>query len=317
MTIKKRQLGKTDIEVTPIGLGVMQFSGNGLLFRSMLSKIPEGESNTIVKTALDGGINWFDTAEMYGRGRSEQSLAEALSMAGTKDADVIIGTKWFPLFRTARNIPRTIDHRIRFLEGYTIDLYMIHQPISFSSPEAEMNTMADLVEAGKIRSIGVSNFNAERMRRAHTALEKRGLPLAVNQVEYNLLHRDIEKNDVLETAKELGVTIVAWGPLSSGLLTGRFHKDPQILAQAPLLRRRRFQRQIEETRPLIGALEEIASRYDVTPAQVALNWLITFNGETVVAIPGASKVKHAQESAGAMKFQLSDEDLNHLDKLTR
>ena len=317
MTIKKRQLGKTDIEITPIGLGVMQFSGNGLLFRSLLSEVPEGETNTIVKTALDGGINWFDTAEMYGRGRSEQSLAEALSAAGTKDADIIIGTKWFPFLRTARNIPRTIENRLRYLEGYTIDLYMIHQPISFSSPEAEMNAMADLVEAGKIRSVGVSNFNAERMRRAHAALEKRGLPLAVNQVEYNLLHRDIESNGVLETAKELGVTIVAWGPLASGLLTGKFHKDPQILAQTPPMRRRRFQRQIEETRPLIRSLEEIAARYDATPAQIALNWLITFHGEAVVAIPGASKVKHAQESAGAMKFQLADEDLATLDQLTR
>ena len=317
MIMKKRQLGKTNIEVTPIGLGVMQFSGHGLLFRSMLSEIPEGETNTIVKTALDGGINWFDTAEMYGRGRSEQSLAEALSMAGKDDSEVIIGTKWFPLFRTARNIPRTIDNRIRFLEGYTIDLYMVHQPISYSSPEAEMNAMADLVEAGKIRSVGVSNFNAERMRRAHAALAKRGLPLAVNQVEYNLLHRDIENNGVLETAKALGVTIVAWGPLSSGLLTGKFHKDPQILAQTPPMRRRRFQRQIEETRSLIGALEEIAAQYDATPAQVALNWLITFNGDTVIAIPGASKVKHAQESAGAMKFELADDELTYLDQLTR
>ena len=317
MVLKKRQLGKTDIKITAIGLGVMQFSGNGLLFRSMLSEVPEGETNIIVKTALDGGINWFDTAEMYGRGHSEQSLAEALSAAGTKDEDVIIGTKWFPFLRTARNIPRTIENRLRFLEGYTIDLYMIHQPISFSSPEAEMNAMADLVEAGKIRSVGVSNFNAERMRRAHAALEKRGLPLAVNQVEYNLLHRDIESNGVLETAKELGVTIVAWGPLTSGLLTGKFHKDPQILAQTPLMRRRRFQRQIEETRPLIRSLEEIAARYDATPAQIALNWLITFHGEAVVAIPGASKVKHAQESAGAMKFQLADEDLATLDQLTR
>jgi len=253
---------------------------------------------------------------MYGRGRSEQSLAEALSLAGKDDSDVIIGTKWNPLLRTARNIPRSIDKRIGYLDGYSIDLYMIHAPISPSSIEAQMNAMADLVEAGKIRSVGVSNFSAEQMRRAHEALEKRGLPLAANQVQYNLLHREIEKSGVIETAKELGVTIVAWGPLSSGLLTGKFHKDPQILAQAPPMRRRRFQRQIEETRPLIGALDEIASRYGATPAQVALNWLIHFQGETVVAIPGASKVNHARESAGAMVFQLTGDELASLDQLT-
>ena len=179
-----------------------------------------------------------------------------------------------------------------------------------------MNAMADLVEAGKIRSVGVSNFSADRMRRAHAALAKRSLNLAVNQVQYNLLHRNIESNGVLETAKELGITIVAWGPLASGLLTGKFHQDPQILTQTPPMRRRRFQRQIEETRPLIGALEEIGSRYDATAGQVALNWLINAQGESVVAIPGASKVKHAQESAGAMKFQLSDDELATLDQIT-
>jgi aryl-alcohol dehydrogenase-like predicted oxidoreductase len=317
MTTKKRRLGKTDIEVTPIGLGVMQFSGKGFFTNLMLSDVPEGETNAIVKTALDGGINWFDTAEAYGFGRSERSLAEALSLAGIKDADVVIGTKWNPVFRTARNIPRTINNRIRFLGGYSIDLYMVHQPISFSSIEAQMNEMADLVDAGKIHSIGVSNFNPEQMRRAHAALATRGLPLAVNQVQYNLLHRNIETNGVLETAKELGVTIVAWGPLASGLLTGKFHDNPDVLANTPPLRRRRFERSLENSRPVLTALKEIASRYNATPAQVALNWLVHFHGETVVAIPGASRVQHAQENAGAMNFQLSDDVLAHLDQLTR
>ena len=100
-----------------------------------------------------------------------------------------------------------------------------------------MDAMADLVEAGKIRSVGVSNFDPERMRRAHAALAKRGLPLAANQVQYSLLHRNIERNGVLETAKELGVTIVAWGPLASGLLSGKFHNDSQALESTPPFRR--------------------------------------------------------------------------------
>ena len=317
MTIKKRQLGKTNIEVTPIGLGVMQFSGKSIFTNLMLSDVPEGETNAIVKAALDGGINWFDTAEAYGFGRSERSLAEALSLAGIKDADVIIGTKWNPVLRTARNIPRTINNRIRFLEGYSIDLYMVHHPISFSSIEAQMNAMADLVDAGVIRSVGISNFSADQMRQAHAALAKRGLPLAANQVQYNLLRRNIETNGVLETAKELGVTIVCWGPLASGLLTGKFHDNPEILSNTPPMRRRRLERLLESSRPVLAALKEIASRYNATPAQVALNWLIHFHGETVVAIPGASRVRHAQESAGAMSFRLSDDELAHLDQLTR
>jgi aryl-alcohol dehydrogenase-like predicted oxidoreductase len=236
---------------------------------------------------------------------------------GINDDDVIIGTKWNPLFRTARNIPRSIKKRVRFLEAYSIDLYMVHNPFGLSQTEDEMNAMADLVEAGIIRSVGVSNFSAERMRRAQVTLEKRGLPLAVNQVQYNLLHRDIEKNGVIETAKELGVTIVAWGPLASGLLTGRYHKNPMNLAQTPPVRRRRFKQSLEISQPVINVLEEISKRYDVTPGQVALNWLIHSHGDTVVAIPGASRVQHARESAGAMLFHLTDDDMAYLDQVTR
>jgi aryl-alcohol dehydrogenase-like predicted oxidoreductase len=271
----------------------------------------------IVEASLAGGINWFDTAEMYGAGVSERSLATGLKAAGKSDGEVVITTKWSPFFRTAGNIPRSIEHRLHFLGGFSIGNYMIHNPHSFSSPEAEMNAMADLVEAGKIRSVGVSNFDEVRMRRAHAALAKRGLPLAVNQVHYSLLHRDIERDGVLETAKELGVTIIAYTPLGRGLLTGKYHKDPKLLQHTRMWRRAEMQRDFERSRPLISAMEEIAPRYEASIAQVALNWLINFNGEMVVAIPGATKVCQAEESAGAMKFRLSDEELARLDEVSR
>ena len=313
----KRRLGQTDIEITPIGLGVMQFAGGAGVFGMMFPEISQETMDGIIRTALDGGINWFDTAEMYGRGRSEQGLANGLRAAEKQDDEVVVATKWFPMFRTARNIPRTIHDRIRFLDGYSIDLYMVHQPWGFSPPETEMDAMADLVEGGKIRSVGVSNFNAEQMRRAHAALQKRGLPLAANQMKYSLLHRKIETNGVLAAAKELGITITAWSPLESGLLTGKFHKDPEILNRTPFGRRMRLRREIERSRPLIQALEEIASNHDATPAQIALNWLIHFQGEAVVAIPGASKVKQAEENAGVMSFRLTHEEMTRLDELSR
>ena len=314
--IETRQLGRTGIPITPIGLGVMQFAGGKGVFKFMFPDISQAEMNAIIQAALAGGINWFDTAEMYGMGKSEQGLANALKDAGVADEDVLIATKWSPFFRTAGNISKTIGNRLRFLDGYTIDLYQVHQPYSFSSPEAEMNAMADLVEAGKIRTVGVSNFSAERMRRAHAALHKRGLPLASNQVEYSLWKRSIETNGILETAKELGISIIAWGPLASGLLSGKFHQDPDLLAQAPLGRRNVLRRRIEKSRPLVDALTEIGENYDASPSQVALNWLIHSHGDTVVAIPGASKVKHAQESAAAMRFTLSDADMQRLDEIS-
>jgi aryl-alcohol dehydrogenase-like predicted oxidoreductase len=290
--------------------------GGGLLGRAF-PVIPQAEKNEIIQAALDGGINWFDTAELYGGGLSETSLARGLEAAGKHPGEVIIATKWFPIFRTARNIPHTIANRLHFLDGFPIDLYYVHNPFSFSSAEFEMNAMADLVEAGKIRSVGVSNFGPDRMRRAHAALQKRGLPLAANQVRYSLLDRKIETDGTLETAKELGVTIVAYTPLASGLLTGKYHKNPELLSNKSFYWRSRIKGQMEASRSLVAALEEIALRYQVTAAQVALNWLIWFNGEAVVTIPGATKVQQAVENAGAMRFKLSDAELAQLDDLSR
>jgi aryl-alcohol dehydrogenase-like predicted oxidoreductase len=312
-----RPLGKTNIQVTPIGLGVMELSGGGGMLGRAFPIILQADKNAIIQAALDGGINWFDTAEIYGAGVSERSLSEGLKAAGVRSGDVVVATKWFPLFRTAGNIPHTIADRIRFLDGYPIDLYYVHQPYSFSSPEAEMNAMADLVEAGKIRSVGVSNFGPERMRRAHAALQKRGLPLAANQVQYSLVHRQIETDGTLQTAKELGVTITAYTPLGSGLLSGKYHKHPELLKNKSLIWRSRMQSRLEASRPLVAALEEIAPKYQATAAQVALNWLIYFNGEIVVTIPGATKVYQAAEAAAAMKFRLSDAELARLDELSR
>jgi len=316
MQVSKRTLGKTGVEVTPIGLGMMEFAGGGGLMGFVFPIIEQKIKNATVQAGLDGGINWFDTAELYGAGVSETSLATALKTAGKKDDDVVVATKWWPLFRTARNIPKTIDDRLRFLGGYSIGNYMVHQPFSFSSPEAEMEAMAKLVEAGKIRSVGVSNFSPERMRRAHRQLQKHGLPLAVNQVRYSLLDRRIERNGILETAKELGVTIIAYTPLESGLLTGKYHKNPELLEKKSSFYRVRLRRGIEKSRALVLVLEEIAEKYKVTAAQVALNWVINSQGDSVVTIPGVTNVSQAVESASAMNFKLSDDEIARLSKLS-
>lgn len=316
MEIKKRRLGKTDIEVTPIGLGMMEFAGGGGLMGFAFPNIDQDVKNATVKAGLDGGVNWFDTAELYGAGKSEMSLSTALKAAGEKDEDVVVATKWWPLFRTARNIPKTIDDRLRFLDGYSISNYMVHQPFSFSSPEAEMDEMAKLVEAGKIRSVGVSNFNSEQMRRAHRQLEKHGLPLAVNQVRYSLLDRVIERNGVLITAKELGVTIISYTPLESGLLTGKYHENPERLKSKPPYWRAIIRRSLEKSHKLIKAMKEIGSNYDATVAQVALNWIIYSQGDIIVTIPGVTNPRQAEDNAGAMKFRLSDDEIAQLNQIS-
>lgn len=311
--IELRNLGKTNIRVTPIGFGAMELSGGGGLFGRMFPLLSTEEKNSIIRAALDGGINWFDSAEMYGNGVSEHSVAEGLKAAGKADKDVVVETKWMPILRPARTIKTTVDDRLHYLDGYSIGIFLVHNPMGLSSKEAEMDAMADLVEAGKIKSVGISNFNEALMRRAYAELQKRGLPLAVNQMHYSLLHRDIEINGVLQAAKELGVTIVAYTPLARGLLSGKYHRNPELLKG----KRRINANDLERTRQLIDAMQAMANHHKVTVAQVALNWTINFNGETVVAIPGATKVSQAAESAGAMKFRLTDAEMAELDELSR
>lgn len=317
MSKSQRRLGRSDIEISAIGLGVMQFAGGKGVFRFMFPEIPQPERTEIVKNALDGGINWFDTAEMYGRGRSEVGLSTALKALNRPDDSVRIATKWLPMLRRAGNISKSIHQRRRYLDGYSIDLYQIHNPTSFSSVEDEMAAMADLADAGLIKSIGVSNFNEALMRRAHAALEKRGLPLVSNQMRFGPMDRRIESNGVLDAAKELGITIIAYSPLAVGVLTGKFHDDPQRVAQLPAGRKMRLQRELERSRPLVTLLQEVAARYDVTAAQVSLNWTVNMHGETVVAIPGASKPRHAAEAAGAIDLTLTPDEMDQIDQQTR
>ncbi len=317
---ERRRLGRTSIEITPIGLGCWQFSAGFGLVGGYWEALPQERVDEIVRVALAGGINWFDTAEAYGRGRSEQFLVRALRAAGRKDGDVVVATKWWPIPRTARSIGTTIGDRLRCLDGFSIDLHQVHQPYSFSSVEAEMEAMADLVAAKKIRAVGVSNFSAARMRRAHAALDRRGITLASNQVRYSLVDRRIESNGVLAAARELGVTIIAYSPLGQGILSGKFHADPALVRSRPGPRRylSLFRAGgLARTRPLVDELQRIASARAVTASQVALSWLLHVHGETVVAIPGASRPRHAEEAAGAMAFRLTDEEMARLEALSR
>jgi len=314
---QRRKLGNSDLEVSPVGVGVMQFAGGGGMFRFMFAKLSQAEKDLIVKTAYDGEINWFDTAEYYGWGRSERTLRKALENNGIRDEEVHIATKWWPAPRTANNIRKTIHQRLMNLEGYSIGLHQVHWPWSFSSPEAQMNAMADLVDEGKVKAVGVSNFSAQYTSRSHAALQRRGLGLASNQVHFNLIYRKIETNGILDAARDLGVTIIAYSPLASGLLSGKFNQNPEILRRTPIARRANLTRQIRKVQPLVEAMDEMAKRHGVTISQVALNWTVNFHGDTVVAIPGATSPRHVEEFAGVMSFRLTDEEMNRLDELSR
>jgi aryl-alcohol dehydrogenase-like predicted oxidoreductase len=313
-----RSLGKSDLMITPIGLGCWQFSKQKNMAGKFWPDMGDDLIKQMVKISLEGGINWFDTAEIYGNGASEKALAASLTDIGKKPGEIIIATKWWPMFRFASNIMKTIDQRIEALAPYPIDLYQVHQPWGFSNEKAEMEAMAKLVSEHKIRYVGVSNFSATQMRSAWEALQKQGIQLVSNQVRYNLLDRKIESNGIMQTAKELGITIIAYSPLAQGLVTGKFHDNPDLLKNIGM---RKYSSQfklagLEKSRPLVKTIQELAIQYGVSSSQIALNWLINFHGETVVAIPGATKESHAKENTGAMTFTMTVDDLSLLDKMS-
>lgn len=313
-----RSLGRTGMMVTPIGLGCWQFSKQKNLAGKFWPTLEDEFIDKVVSLSLEGGINWFDTAEAYGKGASEKALSQALQKAGKKPGDILIATKWWPMFRFASNITKTIDKRLGALAPYPIDLYQVHQPWSFSNERSEMDAMAELLNRKLIKNIGVSNFSAERMKNAWETLDKKGIILASNQVRYNLLDRRIESNGVMDMAKKLGITIIAYSPLAQGLVTGKFHDNPELLQHIGLRKYSSgFKSEgLAKSRPLVNLVKELANQYNVTPSQIALNWLIHFHGDIVVAIPGATKETHVKENVGAMSFRLSDEDMARLDKET-
>lgn len=315
-----RSLGHSPIRITAIGLGCWQFSEGGGLGGNYWPTLSADLENRIVAASLAAGINWFDSAEAYGAGRSEAALARALVAAGRKNGDVVVATKWMPLLRTAASITKTIAERRARLAPFDIDLHQIHHPIAFASTAAQMNAMADLVETGAIRTVGVSNFTARRMRKAHAALARRGLPLVSNQMRYSLVHRGIETNGVLDAARELGITIIAYSPLAQGLLSGKYHRDQNLIRarSGPRKWLPDFRRgALERSRPLVAALDEVAAAHGATASQVALNWLVHAHGETVVVIPGATSVEQARENAGSLGFTLTVEESLRLDELSR
>nr|WP_156809189.1 aldo/keto reductase [Streptococcus ovis] len=303
--ITPKQLGQTDLYLSPIGLGTWQFSNSHGTWKTVTDDLVY----QIMKTTLTQGVNWIDTAEIYGNGISESFVGRTLNRLEDEKVlekgSTMIADKWWPAFRFASSISRTINQRLAYLERPVIDLYQIHRPNSLSSLQKQIEEMAKLVEAGLIRHVGVSNFSAKEMELAHNYLKEYGLTLASNQVKYNLLDRSPETNGVLETAQRLGISIIAYSPLQQGLLTGRFHSDKTAYKQVSLSRRLSSHihpRYLEKTRPLMQCIQELATAYDCTPAHIALNWLISHPKASIFAIPGASSVKQGESNVKPCNF---------------
>ena len=266
--------------------------------------------------ATEAGIVLFDTAEVYGIGESERLLGDF--MQGSP-YPVCLASKYFPLpWRIfPQQVVGALDATLKRLQRSQVDLYQIHWPLHWLlSHKTLLKTLAEQVQAGKIRAIGVSNYSAEQLREAHAYLQEFGVPLAVNQVQYSLLERKIERNGVLDTARELDVAILAYCPLAQGLLTGKYGRETSPKPTGARRLDPRFTATgFAKILPLVDALRDIAERRDRTPPQVALNWLIT--RAKVVPIPGAKKPEQVRDNVGALGWSLSEEEADRLDALSK
>lgn len=288
--------------LSAIGLGAWQFGSSEWGYGPEYNRF---EAGNIVRRALELGVNLVDTAELYGFGRSERIVGEAIR--GRRD-EVFLATKIFPI-----GLPFMTSWRARGsarrLGVDRIDLYQLHWPSPLFPPRAAMPRMRRLVQQGLVAHVGVSNHNLRQWQEAERAL---GGAVLSNQVLFNLVDRRPER-ELLPWAQENGRVVIAYSPLGQGLLSGKYQDSPP----SNLLRRRRSRFSAANRarlRPLIEALREIGSRHGATPAQVSLAWLI--RKRNVVAIPGASSVRQMEENVAAGDIVLSDEESSLLDSLS-
>ncbi len=307
-------LGQNGPVVKPVCIGTWAWGDK--LFWNYGNEYGPQELQAAFEAAVEVGVAFFDTAEVYGFGVSEQLLGQFMHKTTQQ---VQIATKYgpFPWRITAQSVSDALTESLKRLQVPKVTLYQVHWPFTFfMSQETLMNALADEVERGRIEAVGVSNYSAEQMRAAQKILTCRGVPLAVNQVRYSLLDRQIETNGILDAARELGVTILAYSPLAQGLLSGKYTVNS---SQTPSGGRKwdpRFSKQgLQKIEPVISLLRQIGEKYDRTPAQVALNWLVTQGN--VIPIAGAKTAQQVRDNAGAAGWRLSDEEWAELEKVSR
>ncbi len=305
-----RKLGQQGLEVTALGLGCMGMS--------WLYGTPDQlESVRTLKRAIALGINFFDTAEVYGPYDNEELLGEVLR--GRRD-DVIIATKFgfdismrevIGVDSHPRNIKRACEDSLKRLNTDYIDLFYQHRVDPGIPIEEVAGTMGELVEQGKVRYIGLSEASAENIRKAH-----RTFPLTCVQSEYSLWERSVEER-VLPTLRELGIGFVPYSPLGRGLLAGQIKNVDQFEASDYRRNDPRYQGDnFSKNLKIVNEVRHLARRYEASPAQMALAWLLQ-KGQDIVPIPGTKKVKYLEENVEALELELTVEDREELDAISR
>jgi aryl-alcohol dehydrogenase-like predicted oxidoreductase len=303
-----------ELNVAPLGVGAWAWGTTRLWGYG--KEYDRSDVGAAFRASMAEGVTLVDTAEMYGNGASERIIGEILR-EGDFEGTPVIATKFAPLpYRlSARSLLKAVDKSLERLGIETIDLYQIHFPTPLLKINNLMDALAETVKAGKVRRVGVSNYDAGQMQRAYDRLAFHGVSLASNQVEYSLLQRAPETNGVLEASRDLGVTLIAYSPIAKGLLTGKY--GPGGHRPLGIVRRmgRAFSEQnLKKIEPVLNILREIGEAHNKQPAQVALNWLIT--QRNAFPIPGAKNERQARQNAGALGWGMTGEEAEKLNLAT-
>lgn len=301
--IAKRKLGGSELSVSAIGLGCMSLSG-------VYGAADDAESVSLIQHAIDIGINHLDTADMYGWGHNEEVVGRALKGRRNK---VVLATKFGQVRREGgangvngrpKYVADACDASLKRLGVDLIDLFYQHRADPDVAVEDTVGAMSRLVEAGKVRYLGLSEANPERLRRAHAVH-----PITAAQTEYSLLYR-VEAEETLLTTRELGIGFVAYSPLGRGFLTGAIKDLSDVDGRRAA--HPRFQADNFATnRELVTRVEKIAAEKRCTPSQLVLAWLLAQGGD-VVAIPGTRYAKRLDENVKALQVTLTSEDVGRI-----
>ena len=304
--MKKRYLGKRRLEVSALGLGCMGMS-------EFCGPTDEAESIATIRRALDLGVNFFDTSDLYGAGANEELLGRALK--GRRN-EAVVATK-FGIIRGGgvngrpEYVKQACEASLKRLGVDYIDLYFLHRVDPETPIQDTVGAMAQLVREGKARRIGLSEASPKTIRRANSVH-----PITALQTEYSLWTRDLE-TDILPTCRELGIGVVAYSPLGRGFLTGRIKRIEDLAPKdwrrtVPRFQGENFHKNLEA----VKVLEQIAKEKGCTPSQLGLAWVLA-QGDDIVPIPGTKRRKYLQENVQAVDIQLTAKDIERMDSIAR
>lgn len=322
--MKYNLLGNTGLLVSELCLGTMTFGGNNGGAFAKMGKVPQDEATKLVKAALDGGINFIDTANAYSLGESEQLLGQALKSTGIGRDEVVLATKVRGQMGEGPNqaglsryhIFNALDQSLQRLQVDHIDVYYVHGEDAYTPVEELMATLDAVVRSGKVRYVGVCNWRAFKLVQAQALAERHGWPaFSALQYFYSAACRDIE-GDIMAVARELHLPVMPWSPMAGGFLSGKYTRDSDKAGNS---RRDTFDFPIidkEKAYDVVEVMQGIAGRQHVSVAEVALAWVRQQPGVTSTII-GARNVEQLQANLASVALTLTPDDLQAIDAVSK